>query len=370
MRHEHLNRAALRAQLVVAVLLLAAGPLVAQGVSQAVSQPPPPQSAPSPDKFSGVVFGDYYYFKNDNVAAFSGQQGFWFRRIYFTYDHTFSPAIASRFRLEASSNGKLASPTATISPAIKDAWVRWAYSGKHQLMLGISPTATIEFVDGFFGLRHVEKTAIDLYRFDSTRDFGISFSGPLNADNTVQYTAQFGNESGNSSEIDKYKAVRLAVRYVSNPGLVAEGFYAYYRKPLSANRVTWQAFAGYQNPKGRAGVQYVHHTRQPAAGTTTAEITINVVSGFGVWIVRPNKFTVFGRLDHSDANPDSASIDYLPISRNAPFNLTVAGVEYYIHPSVRFSPNVEWVRYGTPVAGAAAPASDDLVFRLTWYWSW
>jgi hypothetical protein len=365
-----LNRAALLTSLVVTVLLLTARPLVAQGGSQVASPPPQPPPAPSSDKFSGVVFGDYYYFKSDNVAAFSGQQGFWFRRIYFTYDHTFSPTITTRFRLEASSNGKLASPTATISPIIKDAWVRWAYSGKHQLMLGISPTATIEFVDGFFGLRHVEKTPIDLYRFDSTRDFGVSFSGPLNANNTVQYTAQFGNDSGNGSEIDKYKAVRFAVRYVSNPGLVAEGFYAYYRKPLSANRMTVQAFAGYQNPKGRVGIQYVHHTRQPGAGTTNAEITINVVSGFGVWIIRPNKFTVFGRLDHSDANPDAAGIDYLPISRSAPFNLGVAGVEYYIHPSVRFSPNVEWVRYGTSMSGAAAPARNDLVYRLTWFWTW
>jgi hypothetical protein len=366
------GRVAILALLVVAVVVLAASSLVAQGISQAVPEPPPPPPppAPSPDKFSGVMFGDYYYFKNDNVAAFNTQQGFWFRRIYFTYDHAFSPAISTRFRLEASSNGKMTSPTVAINPNIKDAWVKWAYRGKHHVTIGIQPTATLDFVDAFFGLRHIEKTAGDLYRIDSTRDFGVSFSGPLNQDNTVQYTAQVANDSGSNSELDKYKAVRFALRYVTNPGFVAESFYGYYYKPLSANRLTLQAIAGYQTPQGRVGIQYVHHTRQPNAGTTNPVTTINVTSGFGVWIVKPNKFTVFGRFDHSDANPDAAGIDYLPIYKSAPFNLGIAGIEYYIHPSVRFSPNVEWVKYGTPTAGAAAPACNDLVLRLTWFWTW
>ncbi|MCX6538199.1 MAG: hypothetical protein NT151_04590 [Acidobacteria bacterium] len=341
------------------------------GMSEAVPEPPPPPPpAPSPDKFSGLMFGDYYYFKNDNVAAFNTQQGFWFRRMYFTYDRTFSPAVSMRFRLEADSNGKLTSPTAGINPYIKDAWVKWAYHGKHQVTVGIQPTPNVDFNETLFGLRHIEKTPEDLYRIDSSRDFGVSLSGPLNQDNTLQYTAQFANDSGNNSEIDKYKAVRFAVRYVTNPGFVAEGFYGYYYKPLSANRLTLQAIAGYQTPQGRVGIQYLHHTRQPNEGTTNPVVTINVVSGFGVWIVKPSKFSVFGRFDHSNANPDAAGIDYLPIYKSAPFNLGIAGIEYYIHPSVRFSPNIEWVNYGTPLAGATAPARNDMVFRVTWFWTW
>jgi len=332
--------------------------------------PPPPPPAPSPDRFSGLMFGDYYYFTSDNVAAFNQQHGFWFRRIYFTYDRTFSTVISTRFRLEANSNGKLTSPTAAINPYIKDAWVKWAYYGKNQVTVGIQPTATFDYLDTFFGLRHIEKTPVDLYRIDSSRDFGVSLSGPLNAANTVQYTAQYGNDSGNNSEIDKYKAARFAVRYVTNPGFVAEGFVGYYSKPLSANRQTVQAFAGYQNPKGRVGIQYVHHTRQPNTGTTNPATTINVTSGFGVWIVKPNKFTVFGRFDHSDANPDANGIDYLPIYNKAAFNLGIAGIEYYIHPSVRFSPNVEWVTYGTAITGGTTPAKNDVVFRATFFWTW
>lgn len=340
-------------------------------ISEAVPEPPPPAPpAPPPYKFSGLVFGDYYYFAKDNVPAFDKQQGFWLRRGYFTFDYAFSPQITTRFRLEVNSNGKLTSPTAAITPYIKDAWVRWSYHAKQQMTLGIQPTATIDFLENFYGLRHIEKTPVDLYRIDSSRDFGVSFSGPLNAANSVQYTAQFGNDSGNNSEIDQYKAVRFAVRYVMNPGFVAEGLYGYYAKPLSANRAIAQVFFGYQNKKGRLGLQYVHNNRQPNQETTNPEVHIDVVSGFGVWLAKPSKFSVFGRVDHSDANPDAAGIDYLPIYTSSPFTLGVAGIEYYIHPSVRFSPNVEWVNYGTPVNGATPPSKNDLVYRVTFFWSW
>jgi len=342
------------------------------GLSEAVPEPPPPPPpAPSPDKFSGLMFGDYYAIKSDNTAAFNGQHGFWFRRLYFTYDRTFSPVLTTRFRLEANSNGKMTSPATTINPYVKDAWAKWTYSGKHAVTVGISPTATFDWLEGFFGLRHIEKTPADLYRIDSSRDFGITLSGPLTQNNRVQYTAQFANDSGNNNvELDKYKAVRFALRYVTNPGFAAEGFYGYYSKPLSANRATIQGFVGYQNPNGRLGLQYLHHTRQPNDGTTNPVVTINVVSGFGVWIVRPSKFAIFGRYDHSDANPDAAGIDYMPIYNKAPFNLGVAGFEYYIHPSVRFSPNLEWVTYATAITGGTTPAKNELAFRATFFWTW
>jgi hypothetical protein len=341
------------------------------GISESVPEPPPPPPpAPSPDKFSGLMFGDYYSFKESNSNTLNGQHGFWMRRMYFTYDRTFSPVLSTRFRLEANSNGKLTSPTAAITPYVKDASVKWLYYGKHQVTVGIQPTSTFDYIETFFGLRHIEKTPLDLYRVDSSRDFGITFAGPVTEDNAVQYSAQFANDSGSNSEIDKYKAARFALRYVSNPGFVAEGFYGYYSKPLSANRETIQGFVGYQNPKGRLGFQYARHTRQPNAGTTAAEVKINIVSGFGVWVVKPSKFTLFGRFDHSDANPDASGIDYLPMYTKAPFNLGVAGFEYYIHPSIRLSPNVEWVKYGTPTAGSVAPARNDMVYRLTWFWTW
>ena len=64
------------------------------------------------------MFGDFYAYDKwhqntisaTNTNNVQGQQGFWMRRIYFTYDLTFSDKLTTRFRLEANSNGQFAEP--------------------------------------------------------------------------------------------------------------------------------------------------------------------------------------------------------------------------------------------------------------------
>ena len=93
-------------------------------ISEPVPEPPPPPPpAPLPYKFSGLMFGDYYYFEEDHLPAFEDQHGLWFRRMYFTLDWTFSPKLMTRFRLETNSNGKLQG--GPITPFVKDAYLRW-----------------------------------------------------------------------------------------------------------------------------------------------------------------------------------------------------------------------------------------------------
>ena len=36
--------------------------------------------------FSGYTFGDYYNFSKNHDSDLEGQNGFWLRRIYFTYN--------------------------------------------------------------------------------------------------------------------------------------------------------------------------------------------------------------------------------------------------------------------------------------------
>jgi hypothetical protein len=55
---------------------------------------------------------------------------------------------------------------------------------------------------------------------------------------------------------------------------------------------------------------------------------------------------------------------------SAAFTYAVTGLEYYLHPSVRFSPNVEWVTYGTPAKAGVAQPRNDVVARVTFFWSW
>ena len=109
----------------------------------------------------------------------------------------YNEKLTTRFRLEANSNGDFTG--GDLVPYVKDAYLKWTYRGSQQLTLGIHPTLTFDWLDGFWGLRHIEKTPADLYRLDSSRDFGFTVDGPTPVDG-LSYAVQFGNESGNGSE--------------------------------------------------------------------------------------------------------------------------------------------------------------------------
>src|SRR4029078_870127 len=95
-------------------------------------------------------------------------------------------------------------------PFIKDAYLRWTFYGRQQVTVGIQPSLTFDFLEGVLGLRHIEKPPLDLYRMDSSLDTGFTVAGPINESATLKYQAQFGNESGNSGQTDRFKARRTA----------------------------------------------------------------------------------------------------------------------------------------------------------------
>jgi hypothetical protein len=349
---------------VLTCAVLAAVPAHAQTQTSSQAQ----GSAP-PYHFSGLVFGDYYGFLDHHLPEWEGQHGFWLRRLYFTYDHTFSPQITTRFRLEANSNGDLEG--GLLTPYVKDAYLRWTFTGRQQLTLGIQPSISIEFTDDAWGLRHIEKTPLDLYRVDSSRDTGVTLAGPLNEAQTFKYQVQYGNESGNSAETDGFKAVRAAVRYDTNPGLSAELMVGRFAHEDDADWTLVQGLAVYRGAAGRLGFQYAFQQRRSPASVSAPRQNLDVYSGFGVYDIRPQKLSVFARVDRfADPCEDCGDIDYLPIDASTPFTLALAGLEYYIHPAVRLSPNVEYVAYGNPASAGAGKPPNDTVLRLTFYWVW
>ena len=335
---------------------------------------PKPKEAPKYPtwKISGLVFGDFYDFVDHHDPKFDGQLGFWFRRAYLTYEHTFSERFYARLRLEATSNGLLAG--GNLVPFVKDAYLRWTYHGKQRAWLGIQPSPTFDWFEGYWGLRYVEKTPADLYRIDSSRDFALGFDGPIGKTG-VTYVAQLGNDAGNGSETDKYKVLRVEGRYEKKPGIVAEGFFAYGKRPGGQDRTTAQAIAGYQGAQFRLAAQYVHQKRQ-SGKAGTPDTKIGVWSSFGVWEFKPKKATVFGRFDRVKAKlgsadaglPGAETIDYLALSNKAPFKFFNLGFEYSLHPSIRISPNLEWVSYDDAPDGTSIKT--DVVPRLTFFWSW
>lgn len=81
-------------------------------------------SAYGEGKFSGYMFGDFYYNISNDNSNLKGQNGFWFRRIYFAYDYKISDSWSTRFRLEMNSPGDFKSSD-TLKPYIKDAYLSY-----------------------------------------------------------------------------------------------------------------------------------------------------------------------------------------------------------------------------------------------------
>ena len=202
------------------------------------------------------------YFGANHDPKYDEQHGFWIRRAYFTYDHTHSPKFFTRLRFEVNSSGNLTSVANT--PYVKDAYLRYTYRGTHQAWFGIFPTPTFEFLESFYGLRHIEKTPADLYRTDSSRDFGFGLQGSINQSQSLRYAYQFGNESSTNAEIDKNKANRISVVYAKPTGFAVEGFYGHFARDGDTDRSIYQIFAGYRQPRYRAAFQYYRNHRNVA----------------------------------------------------------------------------------------------------------
>lgn len=344
-----------------------------------------PAEQPAPaypsHKISGLMFGDYYWYyqrhqdavSDTNPATVEGQHGLWFRRLYFTYDFDYREKLTTRFRLEANSDGEFAG--GDIVPYVKDAYLRWVYKGKQRLTLGIHPTLTFDWLDTFWGLRHIEKTPADLYRLDSSRDFGFTFDGPAPVPG-LSYGAQFGNESGSGSEAREGKILRFETRYENAP-LVLEGFYSVATGPSGQGRQTAQGVAGFQRENVRAGAQYLWQERFSGEGNT-ADQRISIWSGFVVWDVLPKKADLFLRADSVTGDlggvetglPDAEGIDYWLLSSQSPFVTWIAGGEWHLHPSVRVGPNLEIVRYAHDPDPVRYPGRRrDAILRVTFFWT-
>lgn len=350
--------------------------------------PKPKTAAPSAfptTKFSGLMFGDYYAYdkwhqntiSSTNTNNVQGQQGFWLRRAYFTFDLAMSEKFTTRFRLEANSNGQFTNP-GNVNTFVKDAYLKWTFTGKQVLTVGIQPSMSFDWFEGFYGLRHIEKTPIDLYRIDSSRDFGVSVGGPITAVKNLSYAVVYGNESGNGSEIDKYKIWRMEARYDANPGIAAEAFYSFANRPAGQDRTTAQGIVGYRGKTLRAAGQYVYQKRESGKDGVPDQ-TIDIWSAFGYWEFSPKKADVYFRYDDVKGQvgsvdtglPGADGIDYWILSTKQPFKMYIFGAEYFLFPSVRISPNIEIAQYDNDPDPVLFPGRDkDQIYRITFFWSW
>jgi Phosphate-selective porin O and P len=311
-------------------------------------------------KISGYMFGDIYYMAANHNKAVEGNNGIWVRRVYLTYDKNLNEDFSVRLRYEMNTVGDFTTKS-KMAPVIKDAYLKWKKGG-HTVYLGISPTPTWSVVEKVWGYRSVEKTALDLQKFGSSRDFGIAVKGSFDADKVFNYHVQIANGNSNSSENNKGKKYMLSLTAKTKGGFIVEGYVDFDERPEHASRTTLQGFAGYQSKTYRFGLQLAQQNRQ-VQGADDDQLRIASVFGAAKF---SETTSAFARVDRTfQANSSGEKISYIPFDKTAESTFIVAGLDFTPIKNVHLMPNIEAVTYGKNDAGVTPDT--DIIPRLSFY---
>ena len=320
-------------------------------------------SEESGGKMSGLAFGDYYYIIQNHDSKIKYQHGYWFRRIYFTYDYTFDDNWSARFRLEMSNKGDFRSNEEMI-PIVKDSWLRYKFA-KQSIYLGLSGTPTFGLIEDTWGYRSVEKVSVDLYKMGSSKDFGIAGKGSFDREGIFNYHLMFSSGNGNKQEIDKGKSGMLSLSAQLKNGLIIEAYGDYADQEGHTDAYMLQGFVAYKNEMFRTGLQYSYQWIQQV---NAGDRSLRVLSGF--FTINLSKyFSLILRGDKTlDANPKADGIAYIPFDPNSKFTLIIFGIDFHPIKNVKLIPNIEFAKYNEN-SGGITP-NDDLFTRLTFFWSY
>jgi len=318
----------------------------------------------SSQRLSAFLYNDFYYIAQNHNEDLEGENGFWTRRVYFTYDNRLTDKFSARFRLEMNSPGDF-STNAKLEPYVKDLYLNWAMSENHSLVAGLSPTPTFGLAERVWGYRSVEKSPLDLYKLGSSRDAGIALLGKFGS---LNYHAMFGNSSGTGSETNKYKKYMLSLAWWFTNNLVFEVYGDYDKRSSTSDRTTVHALAGYVSDNFNAGAMYASQTRnQKVTGASDISETLDVASIFTNFKLA-DKWTGILRVDHMfDANPQGPTIDYIPFSSEAESTLLIIGLGYQPIPRIHVIPNIETIFYGDAPDGSSPKT--DVILRTTLYFT-
>lgn len=323
-------------------------------------------SAQISGKFSGYMFGDYYYnierdtgIANIPDVAIGGAKdlnGFEFRRIYLTYDNEISSNFSARVRLEAdqianTSDGK-------IGVFIKDAFVTWKniFEGSN-LIFGMQPSPSFEVSESFWGFRFIEKTIMDMRGITPSRDIAIALRGRFDKEEKLRYWVMFGNGSGSRPETDRYKRFYSWLQYSPSKDFTFTLYADYNFRPkiespvnpgtqVSNSDYTVTAFAGYMKKDVYSiGIEAFQNFRENGFVENGALKTLmkTGISVSGTYFFSP-QYSLMGRYDYF--NP-AMNNDAVKRQRN----LFITSFNYKPVDRLILSPNIIIETYQTTETG-------------------
>ena len=359
------------------------GEVIEPAVSGATTTTPETQEK-LPYRFSGLMFGDYFYNtqRDDNIGSLPNVatggakdlNGFQFRRVYFTFDDDLSKAFTTRFRLEAdqaalSSNGK-------ISVFVKDAYLQWKKAfAMSDLVFGMQPTPAFDVSEGAWGFRSLEKTIMDLRGIVPSRDLAFAVKGKLDEAGKYNYWVMVGNGSGNSPETDKFKRAYFHFRWIPTSRVQFTAYQDIKAAPditnpnngstLGNDSFTTAFFAAYsQKDKYSVGGETFFTTAQNGIATGVApNITFDSKKTLGIsgwaWYQFTSRVGLVGRYDHFDPNTNSAA-------KGDARELFIGALFLKPYKNIYIMPNVETESYQKLPGGPSIKTC--ITPRITWYW--
>jgi hypothetical protein len=324
------------------------------------------QFKPESGGIKGYMATEYYWNFNHNTGeiadgGFQGRHGFWFRRIYFTYDNTLSETVKMRLRFEMNSPGDFTS-SSTLNAFVKDAYLDFKLGGGISLRAGIQGPPSFALEEDTWGWRPLEKTPLDLYKWTSSRDFGISVKGG----ETLAYHVMFGQGSSNKAETNSGKKFFGSLAYKTN-GFVVEAMAQYDRAKSGDDDIILKGFGAYTDDWGRVGLMYAYRNYKMEGADSS--LAYNILSAFAV-INAGDKVELIGRYDMNFGDGYNSSfkgsgISYVPFADNHEFSFVIAALAYQVHKNVWIIPNVKFSMYRDP--GEGDKADNDFYGYLTLY---
>lgn len=311
-------------------------------------------------KFSGVMYGDYYYFVQHDSGGVQQQNGVWFRWIHFAYDQDLENGFAARLRFLVNGPGDFTSQK--LTPFVKDAYLKWT-TGDHAVQAGMFLTPTWKLVESHWGYRSVEKTPLDLQKgWGEATDVGLGAEGRV-AEGRVAYHVVAANGEGVVSETNPFKKVYGAVTVTPVPLVQVQVYGDYTTAGEDRATATGQGFVALTRPAWRLGALYAVQGRGQGPGKATRTFALGSLHG-AVRITE--RLWGFARADRLfDPNPSGDKIAYLPFRNDARATLVVAGLDRTLAKGVQMQPNVELVFYDE-VGGSQPQAT--VVPRMTMLW--
>jgi len=316
------------------------------------------QFKPDSGEIKGYMIGEYYYNIDHHTGSsddggFKGRHGFWFRRIYFTYNNALSDTVKMRLRLEMNSDGQFGS--ASLGPVVKDAYLSFSMGGGASLVAGIQGPPSFGQLEDIWGYRILEKTPLDLQKWTSSRDLGISLKGG----ETVTYHFMLGQGSSNKGESNNGKKLLGAVGYNSG-GFFIEGMAQYERAKTGDDDLIGQVFGSYSGDWGRFGAQYSMRNYKKDGADDSLGATI--ISAFAV-IKAGDKAEIIARYDKNfgdwyEQSFKGSGIDYVPFADFHASNFIIAAVSYQVHKNVWLIPNIKFTAYDSNDLFEETPGND------------